>query len=135
MMPFQRPVRVMYCPLPVAPIMLPTISGSISRPAWVGVWSRATWKYWLRNTEAPNCATPTARLPRIESVVIRVATMRGGTSGSGWRRSTTIAATRATSAAPRNSAVSTDHQSKLLPAKETQTSGRLAATVMNSAPQ
>ena len=45
MMPFQRPVRVMYCPVPVAPTMLPRISGSISRPASVGVWSRATWKY------------------------------------------------------------------------------------------
>ena len=54
MMPFQRPVRVMYCPLPVAPTRLPKMSGSISRPASVGVWSRATWKYWLRKTEAPN---------------------------------------------------------------------------------
>ena len=67
--------------------------------------------------------------------MIRLARMRGGTSGSLCRRSTTMAATRATSAAPRNSAVSTDNQSKLVPAKETQTSGRLAAMVMNSAPQ
>ena len=101
----------------------------------MGVWSRATWKYWLRKTEAPNCATPTAMLPRIESIVIRSLMIRGGTSGSRWRRSTTTAATRASSAAPRNSAVSTDHQAKLLPAKETQISGRPAAIVMNSAPQ
>ena len=99
------------------------------------MWSRATWKYWLRKTEAPNCATPTARLPRIESWVIRLRTIFGGTSGSGWRRSTTTAATSATRAAPRNSAVWSESQSKLLPAKETQTSGRLAAIVMNRAPQ
>ena len=71
MMPFQRPVRVMYCPAAGGADHVAQDEGSISSPASVGVWSRATWKYWLRNTEAPNCATPTAMLPRMESVVIR----------------------------------------------------------------
>ena len=61
--------------------------------------------------------------------------MRGGTRASTCRRSTKIAATRATRAAPMNAADSTDHQGKLLPAKDTQIRGRLAAIVMKSAPQ
>ena len=91
-------------PEPTEPMNEPSIIGIVSRPASVGLYPRAIWKYWPRNSALPNIATPTDRLATIASAVVRSRTTFSGTSGSAARVSTNTASTPNRIVPPTNSA-------------------------------
>jgi hypothetical protein len=83
----------------------------------------------------PNIATPMATLATMARVVVRLRNSRSGTIGSSVRSSVTTKATIASTPPVRNSAVCTDAQPKLSPARVTQMSSEETPAVRNAAPR
>src|SRR3954454_3419885 len=110
------------------------IIGIVARPAFVGDQPRAIWKYWPKNTDAPNIPTPTATEAMIASAVVRLRTIGSGMIGSRALLSTTIVSSRATKAPPAMTADSHEIQSNVLPAKVAQMSRTLTPALDGVAP-
>ena len=72
--------------------------------------------YWLRNTEVPNRATPTAMLATTARTSVRFLNRCSGMIGSLARDSTQIAAARASREPPTMAAVCHEAQSNEVPA-------------------
>ncbi len=83
----------------------------------------------------PNIAMPTATLATMASMAVRLARTLSGTSGSGARRSTRRVTQPRTSVATTKAADGHESHAKSVPAKVTQSSGRLAVTAMRAAPR
>lgn len=64
------------------------IIGIVSTPDMVGDSSRASWKYWAKNTVPENIATPTKSEAAEDSVMVRLRKRRSGMIGSAARDST-----------------------------------------------
>ncbi len=131
---FQRPVRVMTWPETVEETNSPAIIGIVITPDIVGDLSRASWKYWLKNTVPENIATPTNREAMEASVMVRLRNSRSGMIGSLAFASTRTNTASSTSEPPTIAYVCQDSQSYLSPAKVTQTSSRQTAALMKKAP-
>ncbi len=112
----------------------PRISGVVLNPAWVGLSPRLIWKYWLRKTVAPNSAIPTKRLATTAREMLRCLNKPSGMTGSAARDSTRTASAPITMAPSTMAIVCQDHQSKLLPANDTQISSNDTAPVISVAP-
>ncbi len=100
----------------------PTTIGIVSRPDSVGDLPRAICMYWLRNTEVPNSATPTAMLAITASTSERFSNSRSGIIGSAARRSTSTAGISSPNAPITSAAVCHDAHSIWWPAIEIQIS-------------
>ncbi len=124
----------MICPEIVDETSRPTIIGMVSRPDWVGVLPRASCMYWLRNTDVPNRATPTAMLATTDRTSVRFRNRCSGMIGSLARDSTQIAAASVTREPPTIAAVCHEAQSNDVPAKVIQSSRVAMLTDRSVAP-
>ena len=106
----------------------------VIRPDMVGLAPRLIWKYWLRKTEAPNIATPTAMLATTARVMVRLRNSRSGMIGSLARYSTRTASTPRATAPVTMTALCQESQSYLSPARVTQISSSDTAAVIRVAP-
>ena len=131
---FHRPVRVTSCPPMVELSIWAMISGIVIRPAWVGVWPPASWKYCVRNVLLPNMATPTPTLARIISSVVRLRSTRIGTIGSLTLSSVTMVNATAAAKPARYAADCHEMKSKSSPAKVTHSMGSAATMAISTAP-
>jgi hypothetical protein len=133
--PFHRPRRVMSMPDTVDEIIEPMIIGRVSRPAAVGEWPRAIWKYWPRKTAPPKSATPTAMLATTASVVVRSRKSRSGMIGSFALVSTSTAAPSRTTPSPTSRSDVRDPHANSVPASVTQMSRSQTPPAMSAAPR
>src|SRR3954464_6819456 len=131
---FQRPVRVMNCPETVEETNRPPIIGIVMTPDIVGDLSRASWKYWLKNTVPVNIATPTNIEASDARVMVRFLNRRSGMIGSLALASTSTKSAPRHRGRPTIAYVCQEIQSYLSPAKVTQTSSRETAAAMKVAP-
>ena len=110
------------------------MSGIVIRPARVGVWPPASWKYCVMNVLLPNKATPTPTLARIISNVVRLRSTRIGTIGSLTLSSVTMVKTTATAKPARYTPDCQEMKSKSSPAKVTHSMGSAATMAIRTAP-
>src|SRR5699024_8406704 len=113
------------CPETVVDTNSPKTMGRVINPAPVGLNPRESWKYWLRNTEPPNIAVPTATMPTTAADTVRLRNMLSGTIGSLTFVSINRASRIAATPPPTSPAVAPDHQANWSPAMDTQISSAL----------
>lgn len=129
------PVREMIAPEIVDDSSTPAIIGIVMRPDSVGVLPRASCMYWLRNTDVPNIAMPTATLATTDSTSVRLRNSPSGMIGSSTRDSTHSAAASVTTEAPSIAKVCHDAQANLSPANVTHSRSSAMPTDRSAAPQ
>src|SRR5699024_2025716 len=132
---FHRPYRVINWPETTDPASETSIIGATKIPAADADSPRANWKYWAKNTEAPNTAMPMTMLAATASTTVRSVAMCSGTSG--WRARSWVRTASGISSAMDApiAAEGADHHANAAPPKVSHTISSDTVAVIASAPR